>query len=260
VVAWYASATVAYSWWRIVPVVIAAATVAVAVWKRKTLFTAGLAAVLPIALLFVPALPVLILSQSPYAWRVSSPVAIAFALTLVPLALMIRGSAVILVAALLMVPVSFDEARMRLVSRDREANLMAEIAAHWKTRDVTIVYGPQSGWPEDVHLIRSRDLTWGYERRTPEMWTSFQDAWFAEQFVSKYHGMQFLDCSAGQSSSACQSARSLCSLECTQSPTPYPRVVHMRDRMTLVCTGALPQAPRPCPDTQITPPHRSAPR
>ncbi|MFP5246642.1 MAG: hypothetical protein ACLGH0_08100 [Thermoanaerobaculia bacterium] len=247
VVAYYAGALHAYSWWRVVPLAIAIATLIAALWQRRRGLELAIAFLFPIVILFIPALPILMMSQSPYVWRVSSPVAIAFALSLVPLVLSVRRAVPLLaVVALVMLPVSFYEAQMRVVSHERQASLIRELEQHWRTKNVTIVYGPMHGPFEDIRLIGPHDLTWGYERRTPAMWTSFEDAWFAKAFVHTYHRKNFIDCSAGSTAPICARARTLCPRNCTDASVPYPRVMHLEKQTTLICPGALPGSATQC--------------
>ena len=169
---------------------------------------------------------------------------IALVLSLLPLLIGLRsprirllGPAILLVAAAVMLPVSTYEASMRVVSNQRETALMNAIRGYWQARGVppgqiTVVYGPTRGPVEDLRLIGPHDLTWGYERRTPAMWTAFQDAWFAERFVSNYHHLRFLDCSRATTPTPCPQPASLCA-------TPG---VHYMDRgITVICPGTIAQ-------------------
>jgi len=256
VVAYYTGAAASYSLWRLVPLVIAGVGVMLAVVQRRRGLDLAIAAVFPIVIVFVPAVPVLLTSQSPYGWRVSSPVAIAVVLAVLPLVIRLggpdssradrlAGPLILLLATALMVPVSFYEASMRVVSNRREAALMREIEGTWQARGVprqelTLLYGPTLGVIEDTRLIGPHDLTWGYERRTPAMWTAFQDAWFADRFVANYHRLRFVDCSRPGAAPPCTAAVPLCATPSSDSRIPFPRIHYLDRGATLVCPGTVP--------------------
>lgn len=187
-IAYYLGAWRALSLWKWVPVAIGLAT---AIATRRPL-----PFVFPFVVLGIPALPILAMSQSPYAWRVSVPMAFALALALLPLLMRLgrAAPAIAIVLAALMVPPSLYESRMRVVSHSREMKTIDDIVAYWAARgvgrsDFAIALGPSA--PEDPSLIGPHDLTWGYERRTPAMWSSFRDRWIARALVEWYRGLRF---------------------------------------------------------------------
>lgn len=242
--AWYFGAVRAMSLWKWVPLAIAVLTLVV-LWKRGVL-RALAAAALPFLALTIPALPTLIMSQSPYAWRVSSPVAFGLVVSCIPLLSMLPlrlSIAIIVVLSAVMIPVAYDEARMRSEACERNVAVMRETADHWKRsgvdpHTVTIAY-VRNGAAIDERLIGAHDLTYGYERQTPETASSFSAAWAAQQFVT-FNGFRFADCQSGDRK--CRDAAAQCARNCTDVSGIYPRVIHDRGgaAMSFVCADPIP--------------------
>lgn len=239
VLAWYAGAIAAMSLWKWVPIGLGIVTALV---TRRVVPT-----ILVVVLLFLPSLPILAMSQSPYSWRVSAPVAFGLALALaVPLArvadVRIAVAVCVLVAAF-MAPVSWYEAQSRVYGHARQEKLMEaiETRASREGSGLTIAWAVPAGRKEDPRYRGPRDLTWGYEVRTPAMWTSFGDEWMARAFVES-RGGRFRLASADEIV--------LCARNCSHANLPSPRVMHLgRGLPTLVCAEVLPELPDTCPSS-----------
>ena len=244
VLAFYFGAFPAMSLWKWVPVLLAAVTAAL---TRRFV-----PAIVAPALLVVPSLPVLGISQNPQAWRVSAGVAFALALAVVvafsrsPRAG--GGAVVCLVIAALMAPVSWYEAQMRVESHQRHERLMSSIERHWRLEGVpsfAMAWDPPDGPAEDPRYRGPRDLTWAYEVRTPGMWTPFADSWMTRAFVES-NGVAFRHATRWESDR--------CAQNCTDESLPSPRIMHLDgEPRTLVCPEVLPVPPRRCsPDRADT--------
>jgi hypothetical protein len=228
VIAYYCGAFAAMSMWKFVPLVLGAETAIATRRVADTLFAA--------AIFVIPAAPNLLLARAPYSWRASTPEAYALALALIPLLLNVRPAialSLIATITIVMIPVDTYEARCRAESWERDQRLMASVP-----RDYTIALAPVNpNRVEDVGLIGSHDLTWGYDRRTPRMWSEFNDPWMARRYVQNYARMRFLDCNDPKPSDArCKGAYAACASGCNDSPVEYPRAV--RDdvqRLVYVC-------------------------
>jgi hypothetical protein len=213
IVAYVVGVPAAYHAWLYVPLALAVLT-AVAAWWRLRTPRALLFGAVPLALFFAPSLPCLISSANPYAWRVSTPVAVSLALALtIVLMLLLRdarvAAAVLVVAALLVVPIARYEAALRVTSIARDAGLMRELAVR-HARAVAYV-GPAVGAAEDRRLAGPHQLTWGYDVRTPGMWSGFSNAWVAGHFLHyTAPRLAYLDCSPAVHARVCADARAWC--------------------------------------------------
>jgi len=227
VIAYYAGALRAWSLWKYVPLALAAFT---AIGTRRLippLFAASI--------FLIPALPNLALSAAPYSWRVSTPEAFALALALVPLLMAApRAASIAIIAAVavVMIPVSRYEAWCRTQSWERDQKFVASIP-----RDFTVVLAPiNPNKIEDKKLIGPHDLTWGYDRRTPRMWSEFNDAWMAKRYVQHYANLRFLDCFTALLDARCTGASLACGTNRNDAPVEYPRAIQDPARkITIVC-------------------------
>lgn len=186
VIAWYLGAIPAMSLWKWIPIVIAVAN---AIAVRTARLATALATLVILAL---PAAPILVASANPYAWRVSIPVAVALAVALVPLlaALPQRvAAALIVVLVALMAPVSWYESSERVAAFQRERAFVESIGRHWNGQPFTTGFG--SPIDEDRSNGGRRDLTWGFQIRTPGMWTVFAAEGFARPYLVSYLGLQW---------------------------------------------------------------------
>jgi hypothetical protein len=214
VLAYYTGALRAMSVWKYVPLLIGAITAATTRRAIPTLFAA--------TIFIVPALPNLLLERAPYSWRVSTPEVYALALALLPLLMRIpRAAAVGVIAALvlLMIPVSRYESWTRAESWERDQKFVASVP-----RDYTVLLPPGPDHRrEEVSLIGPHDLTWGYDRRTPRMWSEFNDAWMAKRYVTHYASRKFLDCNEVPNDPRCAGAAALCATGRNDAAVSYPR-------------------------------------
>jgi len=230
VIAYYAGAFAAMSLWKYVPLLLGAETAIATRSPIDALFAA--------AIFIVPALPNLALDHAPYSWRVSTPEVYALALALLPVLLRVRRwIAVAMIATLtfVMLPVSQYEAWTRVESFERDQKFVASVP-----KDFTLTLAPVNPRKrEDVRLIGPHDLTWGYEPRTPRMWSEFNDAWMAKRYVQNYAKLRFLDCAELPLEARCQGAAALCATGRNDMPVDYPRGVNVPERrITVVCPSA----------------------
>jgi len=230
VIAFYTGALRAMSLWKWVPLAIAAAT---AVSTRRILPTFFSAAIF-----LIPALPNLLIAQGPSTWRVSIPELFALVVALVPLFSRFPRAGVIVTVAIFAViaPVSTYEARCRVDSFDRDRQLVASVPPG----DAVVLAPVNPKHAEDVSLIGPHDLTWAYERRTPRMWSEFNDPWFANRYVTNYWHLPFVDCLATPADARCSGTAALCATGRDDGPVVYPRTI--RDdarRITIVCPSQM---------------------
>jgi hypothetical protein len=245
VLAYYAGALAAMSLWKFVPLGIAVAGAALALIRRRTWLDVAIAAVFPVVVFFLPAAPTLLISQSPYAWRVSTPTALALALALAPLLILLRRGAVVvaLVIAALMIPPTHYESTMRVVSVRRDAAITRGVIDAWAARGVprervTLAYiGPRGGATHEKRYIGPRELTWGYQRITPGMWSPFNNGWFAKYYVENYQRLHFRQCGDAKPEHVpCQEARAACASKRNDGAAIWPRLVHLPEPgVTAVC-------------------------
>lgn len=182
VIAWYAGAALAMSLWKWIPIALTAAN---GVAARNDRMVAVLATMFMLAL---PAAPILVSSFNPDAWRAAIPVAVALAVAFVPLLAALPralAAATILLVAALMAPVSWYESSSRVIGFEREQAFAASIRAHWNGRAFAVGFG--SPIFEDPRHAGPHDLTWGFERRTPAMWTMLFDENFTRPWLVNYH-------------------------------------------------------------------------
>ena len=232
VIAYYTGAIPAMSLWKYVPVLLVVLTAVITRRLWPTLSSAGV--------LLIPALPNLVLAKAPYSWRVSTPVAFALALAMLPILMTVgrRAAAIVIVAlTIVMIPVCHYESWCRKESWERDQAFVEGVRQHWRGRDFTLVLAPVNpDKHEDVALIGPHDLTWGYQRRTPRMWSEFNDPWMAKRYVQNYVRMRFLDCNERPAAPACMNAAALCMRPHSDVPVEYPRAFHDdAGNITLVC-------------------------
>jgi hypothetical protein len=219
--AYYTSAAQAMSLWKYALLAIGVIT-AIALRRKPLLAAIGL--IFPLLLFLLPAAPVLIMKFSPYAWRVSTPTAFALALMLTPLLIALNRAGVVLavVIAAILTPAALYEAQEREKSFARDEATLRAV----KAVSHTVVYaGPRTGRMENQKLIGPRDLTAGYERLTPAVWSSFNNGWFAQHYIETYHRLRF---TRADSHPACNTPGS-------DVPAPWPRVKHLPNGVSTVC-------------------------
>ncbi len=237
-IAYYTSALQAMSLWKFVPLSIGLVTAAAFLIRRRTAFDIAMALIFPLLMFFVPALPTLIMSQSPEAWRVATPTAFALALSVLPLLLQLPrfGPVIAILATMVMLPPTFFETRERVKSWTRDEATIRAITTHWQNRPITVAYvGPKYGNIEEHRLIESHDLTWGYRRFTPAVWSPFNNGWFAQHYIATYHGLGFMGCGERRNP-ICTAARSACSRPRSDGQAIWPRIVHSQTPgLTAVC-------------------------
>lgn len=186
VIAWYTGAIPAMSLWKWIPIVIAIAN-AIAVRSARLA-----SAVTTLAILALPATPILVASAAPDAWRAAIPVAVALSVALVPaLAALPRKVAMTIVLAVvgLMAPVSWYESSERVVGFRRDQALVESIGRRWNGAAFAVGFG--SPITEDRRSGGPRDLTWGFQIRTPAMWTAFAAQGFARPYLVSYHRLRW---------------------------------------------------------------------
>ncbi|MBV8517131.1 MAG: hypothetical protein JO197_06965 [Acidobacteria bacterium] len=233
ILAYAGGVRLAYRTWYYVPLVLGV-LLAIATWRRFGASRALLYGAGPLALFFAPSLPCLISSADPYAWRVSSPVAVSLALSLMMLLLVLArdaraASAVLAVAAILVAPIGHYEASLRVISVERDARLLRELG---NARAVSYV-GPALGAAEDERLAGPHLLTWGYEVRTPAMWSGFSNAWTTAYFLRHVApAVAYVDCSPAMQGRVCDDARSLCA---RSSPAAARPLVAQGEGVVAVC-------------------------
>ncbi|MEA2570914.1 MAG: hypothetical protein QOI24_2915 [Acidobacteriota bacterium] len=228
VIAYYTGALRAMSLWKYLPIIFGGAT-----WLTTRRFWPALFAT---AIFVIPALPNLALDRAPFSWRVSAPEAFAIALALVPLLCRVpRIAAIIVIAALtiVMIPVAHYESWCRAESWRRDEALASAIGQ----RDHTVVLAainPEKH--EEVALVGPHDLTWGFARRSPRMWTEFNDPWMAKRYVENYARLKFIDCNETPTAPLCAGTTLACEGNRSDVAIDYPRAIHDDARkITVVC-------------------------
>jgi hypothetical protein len=188
------------------------------------------------------------MSQSPYSWRVSTGVAFALALAvLIPLAKLRPGPVAItfLLIAAIMTPVSWYEARMRADGYRHQDRVMdwiealAERSGSPKNSYQVVWSPPETTVVEDRRYMGPRELTWGYEIRTPGMWHSWGDEWMVGAYLN-YRKMAWRPANSSE--------QQQCRHNCTDGPVPSPRLMRLDERSILVCPDVLPQPTGRCLD------------
>jgi hypothetical protein len=240
-IAYYSNAVQAMSLWKFVPLTIAIAGAIALTVRRRSRLEIGMALVFPLAMFFLPAVPTLIMSQSPDAWRVATPAAFALALSVLPVLLQFRrfGPLLAVLIAAVMIPPAVFESQERVKSTKRDEAIVQAIASHWQTlptEQITIAYaGPKYGNVEEPRLIESRELTWGYKRFTPAIWSPFNNGWFAGHYIATYHGFRYMGCGERRNP-VCSEALAACQRAGSDVAVMWPRVVHTpRAGLSAIC-------------------------
>jgi hypothetical protein len=237
VIAYYTGAAAAMSLWKFVPIGFGLVGAAVTFVRRRSLLDTVLAAAFPMVVFFLPAAPTLVTSQSPYAWRVSTPTAWALALSLVPLLLQIGRIRIlpVLVAAALMIAPSHYESQMRVVGVERDSRLLEQIGNSWAAAGVpreriTVAYvGPRGGFAREKQDIGPHDLTWGYERVTPAVWSAFNNGWIAQHYIEDYRHLGFRQCGdARPDDLSCREPESACAARRGQR-SPWLQTIQLNE-------------------------------
>jgi hypothetical protein len=243
--AWYLDAVRAWSLWKFVPLVVLLATIAAGLAARARMRVVLLAAAATVALPVLAVMPTFVLSQTPYAWRVTIPVLLAAVLGMLPLLIWLgrrsRFAPVVLLLLLIAVllPPTLWEAEMRVVAYQRDRTVFDRIASHWMERGLRPAEIAVGAGRIRIHDPRKRppgahEVTWGYDRTNPMLASPFADPWVAEQAIATFNHYRFIDCNSPgtEATPVCRAAKSACTL----IPPNRTGVVHVeQERMSFVC-------------------------
>lgn len=284
VLSYYTGIMIAWSGWKWIPIAVASMTFIIAIFTHKSLSKSLILGVFSLTLPIVPTLPVFIMSQSPESWRVSILVLLAACFSLIPIIIMLwsigenpnekekryylatlimsRGIALAVLLGIftIEVPVTFAEAKLRVVENNMDTLMVEKIKNYWETKGIikdqfrvgviTNLGLQKSNYPD---YDSAKNITQAYHSRGLASALNFDYSWRGFLMYSGVHIVELGDPSTLNSSQNilkwCKARPEMCRLDlrvwfatqCVSNPdyeqseTGWRLVHDFKNKITVIC-------------------------